>query len=382
MADPILRRKLLLSALQDWIWPRLAPFSPEQVERERQRLESDATQLASAVAGLTDDESKLKDLLSATAKALDDENGRRTSIETRLLNIAGLFSIAGTVVLGTLVSIAGDATPAYHRGAVVLIALCCFYLAAQVAIAIHASVVGVRTMGYAEARPYELIPAAAESIVAFMHRRIHENLTRLEEYRSTNNRKASQLNLAHCAVRNVIAGLAALATVAFLGAFLPRKIPPPSPTAQPVAAPALAQATSTHAPRIVQPVRVATIGPFAIKAAMPKKWDEGLLLRCVRDAVSEASLGRVLFWHATGFAPVSKVNGRIAQAASSMAMQRATVIAGALSGPAAVFRQEQLAISVRATEAMDRFSEGVDIVAFVERTSGSAPLPPATCTPR
>lgn len=373
-------------ALRDWFWPRLDPLTSQQVDAEARRLAEGEAHLEAALAGLTDDEPKLKDLLAATTKALDDENSRRGSVEARLLSIAGLFSVAGAVVLGTLVSIAGDATPVYQRSAVVLIALCCLYLAAQLAFAIHASIVGVRTTGYTESKPYELIPAAAESMVAFMRRRIHENLTRLEEHRSTNNRKASQLNLAHCAVRNVIAGLAALAIVAFLGSFLPRKLPAVLSPAQAVPASAPAPAATAAVPLHVQVVRIVSIGPFTSREAMPKKLDADLLRRCAQGAMNSASLGRVLQYQVTGYAPsvaTTGVGSKAALPATSLALQRASGVAALIAAPTAAVGRQQFVVSVRAAEATDAYMEGVDVTAFVERTVGLAARPlPVHCVLR
>ena len=361
--------------LKDAFWPSTTPLSSEEIKRERQRVADDTAQLERAIGGLTGEETELKDMLSFSAKALDEENARKASVEARLLNIAGLLSIAGTVVLGTLVTIARDATPLPGRGMVTAaIAVCCVYLTVQLALAIHASIIGLRLMGYIDSRPFELIPEPSEGRVAFMRRRIQENLSRLDEHRSTNNRKASQLGVAYCAVRNVLVGLPVLAIVAFAGIYADRGSRPPTPTLQAPTA-NLPSTTAVAVPRL-QLVRIAAIGPFGAATSTALQFDADRVRSCVQQAISSAELGRVLQWQVIGRVPESRsmARGRATPILSSIAMERALNVATALTGPGAPLRPERAFLSVGVTVTADQPQAGVDLVALVDSGGIAAPL--------
>lgn len=265
--------------LLDWFWPTLERPSAAQQERAQQRRDVELQDIASGVARLDADDPRLKELLASANKTLDDENARRAGAEARLLSIAGLTSIAGTIVLGTLIAFAGDkppiAEPVARRG----ISLFCLYLAIQLFAALLASVRGLLTRGYEEDKPHEMLPADAASWVDFMRIRIAMVLGRVDAHRQVNNEKLSELNVAHRAVKNFLVGLALVALVASGRAWFHQ----PSEEAVPAVSPStvVVEVPNHPAPVLLHPVL--SVGPFPAGAAAISG---NQVQHCIRAAVS------------------------------------------------------------------------------------------------
>lgn len=199
-----------------FIWPTLEGDSDELNRQERKKLEEEIGRIAEAASNLDSDEEKLKVHLGVCEKLLEAENSRKTGIEARLLSTAGLVSIAGTVVMGALFSLASEKLAVNSSIVRVLLASGCLYLTVQLVAALHASVRGLRATGYVEDQPHELLPPQGTKHSVHLRRRIQQVLVRVAEHRQVNNGKIDQLNIAHTALHNFLWGLLGVASIAFV----------------------------------------------------------------------------------------------------------------------------------------------------------------------
>lgn len=211
----------------DLIWPSLDGDANEHAAQERKRLDEEIRAIKRAVTKLRPNEDELKGYLAASEKLLDAENSRKGGIESRLLNAAGLVSIAGTVVLGALFSLASEKLTLSAPWARTPLTLGCLYLALQLVAALHAAIEGLQARGYVEDLPHELLPRDGLKRTAYLRERVERLLGRVAEHRGINNGKLDQLNIAHCAMRNFLWGLFGVAVTASVVAL----VWPPSPSA-------------------------------------------------------------------------------------------------------------------------------------------------------
>lgn len=202
--------------IYDFIWPTLEGDSEELHRQEHEKLEEEAKRIAEAASKLGSDEEKLKGHLGVCEKLLEAEGSRKAGIEARLLNTAGLVSIAGTVVMGALFSLASEKLALSSSIARVLLATGCLYLTVQLVAALHASVRGLRATGYVVDQPHELLPPRGTKHSAHLRLRIQQVLVRVAEHRQVNNGKLDQLNIAHAALHNFLWGLLGVALIAFV----------------------------------------------------------------------------------------------------------------------------------------------------------------------
>lgn len=233
-----------LSWACDRLWPTLDGDEECRLRREKEKLAEEADLIEQAVDRLGSDESKLKDHLASCEKLLESEGTRKAGIDARLLNTAGLVSIAGSVVLGTLFSLATEKLASLSASPRIALAVGCLYLAAQLTAALHASVKGLQARGYDEDRPHELLSEKGVKPTVHLRSRIRKLLVRVAEHRQANDAKLSQLNLAHAALTNFLWGLFAVALIAFVAstAMSPKSTTPP-PVASSASAPVTGAAT-------------------------------------------------------------------------------------------------------------------------------------------
>lgn len=211
-------RERVNSVIFDFIWPTLYGDSEELGRKEHEKLEEEEKLIGEAASNLGSDEEKLKGYLGVCEKLLEAEGSRKAGIEARLLSTAGLVSIAGTVVMGALFSLASENLAISSSIARVVLATGCLYLTVQLVAALHASVRGLRATGYAVDRPHELLPPRGTKHSVYLRRRIQLVLVRVAENRQVNNGKLDQLNIAHTALHNFLWGLLGVALIAFVAA--------------------------------------------------------------------------------------------------------------------------------------------------------------------
>ena len=92
--------------LIDVVFPRLAGSARAREVRAKRRWRALAREDQHSVEQLGSNEDQLKQYTSEVDKLLDREQSRKQSVEGRLTAIIGLTSIAATIVLSGLVSLA------------------------------------------------------------------------------------------------------------------------------------------------------------------------------------------------------------------------------------------------------------------------------------
>lgn len=200
--------------LRDLVWPTLEGNASEHATEENNKLKIENSKIFRRVNSLTEDCEQLKEYLKSSEQLLEKEESRRSGVETRLLSMGGLVSIAGTVVLGVLFSLADGKLFFEFKWLKGGLTLSCFYLALQLVVAIRASVRGLQSRNYSVDQPHSILPESGEKETEFLRKRIDVLLRRVTEYRDTNNKKVDQLNLAHCAMKNFLWGLLIVAFLA------------------------------------------------------------------------------------------------------------------------------------------------------------------------
>lgn len=190
----------------DCIFPLPTPLTANESSRHRDVTEKRRAESAVLVAQLRSDADHLKSHLANCEQLLQSENDRRQSVDSRLTTIIGLSSIAGTIVLGTML------TPHDLRG-VPKMALACglLYLALQVSSAIHAAVRGLGRLGYLVTMPPDILPGLHEAETVHLRRRIATSLEVLTDHQERTNSKVTWMAAAHRAVINFIVGMLFLA---------------------------------------------------------------------------------------------------------------------------------------------------------------------------
>ena len=206
----------LVTAIADLVWPTLGGSSEEHERCEQEKLAEETRLVGEKVSKLGSDEAQLSQHLAASEKLLDSEHSRKAGIESRLLNTAGLVSIAGTVVLGSLFSLATEKVILERHLVKTILSVGCFYLALQLVAALHASVRGLQATGYVEDQPNDVIPGADTTLRFFLRYRVRQVLVRVAEHRRVNNKKIDQLKIAHTAMHNFLWGLLCVAAAACL----------------------------------------------------------------------------------------------------------------------------------------------------------------------
>ena len=209
----------LLWVVKDWVIPRARPLSKKESGEQRAQHTKEMAEGQKRIAALPDEENILTAYLGECTKLLEAEEARRQSVETRLTSIMGLSSIAATLVFG---SILAQATGALHVQEVWLrwvLALGALYLAIQLCSAIIAALHGLERRAYLSTTTLDFLPLPnGEARSACLRRRIGSCLSLLADHRSLNNEKVTQMAVAHCALRNFLWFLVALALLGTYGA--------------------------------------------------------------------------------------------------------------------------------------------------------------------
>ncbi|MBI4906995.1 MAG: hypothetical protein HY820_25435 [Acidobacteria bacterium] len=214
-----LTRRERWQRLRDHIFPLPEPLMPQEEEAIQSHKAEERQTWEARVAVITPE--RVGDAYAVCAAALEQERQRRQSIESRLTTMIGLSSIAGTIVFGTLLA----NTP--RAGGLLdwLILACLLYLVLQIASAILAGVRGLERRPYPQPSTADLLVAVDETPAHHARCRLREFLEIFVEHQERNNEKVTQMDVAHCATKNFIAGLLVLALLATVS----RLVAPPRP---------------------------------------------------------------------------------------------------------------------------------------------------------
>ncbi len=195
-----------------WLIDRVFPIARPPTSTERHEIAKTradtAQECSTRAAGAPD--AYLEQLRTDCHGALDDEQGRQQSIDARLTTITGMSSIAATVVFGTLLT----SIPQSHSVLSWLLLAALAYLILQLVCAMLAAVRGLERRSYMIMASADLLPAAGESKEVHQRRQVGQLLSILAQNRDTNDDKLTNLAVAHCALKNFVAGLVVFAILA------------------------------------------------------------------------------------------------------------------------------------------------------------------------
>lgn len=203
----------LMWLCRDCVYPQLKARSQEEEERERHHSDKEQKSYAARIAALPNDKDVLVQYLAGCAKLLDEAERVRVSVEGRLTSTLGLWSIAGTIVFGSILAIAAGSLRVQAVPLRVLMALGALYLVLQICCAIFASIRGLERRGYIGMTISGVFRSPGEEYPVFIRRQIKEAADRLNDSRSHNDDKVSQMAVAHRAMKNFVVGLIVIAAL-------------------------------------------------------------------------------------------------------------------------------------------------------------------------
>jgi hypothetical protein len=202
----------------DCIFPLAQPLSKIESQKQEEKPREEAEECKKRIAELSEDEKVLNEYLSECAKLLEGEDARRQSVETRLTSIMGLSSIAGTIVFGGLLAQATGVLQVQRGWLRWMMTLGGLYLVMQLCSAILAALSGLLArQAYLATETRDIFPSpGGEARPIYLRRRIRESVAELEDHELLNNKKVTQMAVAHRAMKNF---LWVLLFIALIGAY-------------------------------------------------------------------------------------------------------------------------------------------------------------------
>ncbi len=200
----------------DWIFPIPQPLSKDESKLQEDKDKKEKNEIHARVLALPNIAGNLKEYLIDCTKLLQREEQRRQSVEARLTSIIALCSIAGTIVFGGILA---QASGSIHFNGPLLkwvFAAGALYLTLQICSAILAAIKGLERKSWETMLFSDIIPATKEDRNKFLRLRILRCLEILQDHRTNNNDKTTQMAVAHCALRNF---LSVLIIIALVGTF-------------------------------------------------------------------------------------------------------------------------------------------------------------------
>lgn len=294
-------RNIRFADIGDCFYPRLyGDKAPQNMSAFQTQ-----TNLEEQVATLHSDEARLKESLASIGQLVEQEQLRRGSVDTRLMSIIGLTSVAATIVLTALFAMAFGTMPLPQGAAKWALVLGCFYLAIQLHAALSAAVNGLSRASYTAETAFDLLPSKQLAIAVFFRHRILSKIKLLEQHQDVNNNKVSQMAVAHRAMFNFLYGLLFLAVIAGVLAISR------DPSKEADKLESIAQAIDNlsdkleiqsihhqaHPPRKIELIKVVTVGPFPEGG---HELNQEVVFSCVREAVKIYADYRFVAWQIVG----------------------------------------------------------------------------------
>jgi len=196
--------------LLDKVFPLAQPHSAEEQVTISSKRAAAVEEWNSRTAALPEDRDALEHYLSLCKDALDDEQKRQQSVDARLTTIIGLLTITVSIVFGTILTNMPQTSSALFW----LMLLSLVYLITQLVRAIYVSISGLERRTYAKESLSDLLPSRGEEYSTYSRRRLTQFSAILVQNQDENNKKMTQMAVAHCAVRNFITGLIVFAVIA------------------------------------------------------------------------------------------------------------------------------------------------------------------------
>src|SRR5450631_1465908 len=199
-------------SFMDWIFPVAEPLSKEEQGKPQKKLQE-------LKAGLPTNEQLLNDYCLAAQSLLDKEHERRQGIDTRLTSILGMSSIAGSVGIAGLFLGTGGLSHIQSGSLRWLVTAVGCYLILQICAAMLDAVRGLSRRGYLYFSLLDLLPTLGEPRATFLRRKAESVLEVLSDHELQNNKKLTQLAMAHCALRNFLCGLLVFTVIGAVSMF-------------------------------------------------------------------------------------------------------------------------------------------------------------------
>lgn len=279
--------------LVDLFFPMLEERTPKQVQDEKARRDAERIAEVKLAGGLPSDEKRLSGYLESVEELVEKEQARRTSVEARLTSIIGLTSIAATVVLTALFSMAAGTLLFSQATAKLVLVSGCFYLALQLFAALFAAVEGLSRAAYVHETVVDLLPPASMVRTEFLRKCIVSKFDLLDQHKTVNNEKVSQMAVAHRAIKNF---LVMLLLIAFAAAWTALDRNSKSDTSGSGTTTKCCTSPPLPARQLVQ-TKLASIGPFPDGEHMLVQAN---ILSCIQEALKPYGARPVIGWQLVG----------------------------------------------------------------------------------
>lgn len=211
-----MKLRLRCADLTDVVFPRLEGSARAREVTAKKRWRALARLDQRSVEQLGSNEELLKQYTAELDKLLEREQSRKQSVESRLTGIIGLTSIAATIVLGGLVSLAAGTLPAPAGPVAWIFAVGSLYLVLQLFVALFAAVNGLSRAVHLGDTASDLFEAQPLAPPVRLRRQIARKLDHLRDYRRNGDAKVDHMAVAHRATKNFLVGLLLLAFAAAL----------------------------------------------------------------------------------------------------------------------------------------------------------------------
>lgn len=220
------------SSIADWVFPWPSSLPADQLARDEDRRTKELALAQTRVKHANREALELS--LEGLNALIEEDDARRTSVDSRLSAMVGLASIAATVVTGVIIAqVAGPfrITNEYGRWMTALLSL---YLTLQLCLAMYWAVRGQARKDYWRESVADLLPvprespngAPEESKEEVLRARVLSAIRRLHSNQGSNNQKVTAMAVAHQAAKNFASGMMCMCVVGFvLVVFFPTEHP-------------------------------------------------------------------------------------------------------------------------------------------------------------
>ena len=209
-----MKPRLSHTDLTDFVFPRLAGSARFREVKAKRHWRKLARQDQRSVEQLGSDEDQLKQYVTDVDKLIEREQSRKQSVEARLTSIIGLTSIAATIVLSGLVSLAAGTLLVPPGPASWIFAFGSLYLVLQLFVALFAAVNGLSRAVHLEDTAADLFEAQRSAPGVRRRGEIARKLGQVRDYRQNGDAKVGHMAVAHQAVKNFLVALLLLAFAA------------------------------------------------------------------------------------------------------------------------------------------------------------------------
>jgi hypothetical protein len=196
----------ILCLIRDIFWPLPDPLPPGYEKKRSADLEA-------KIEALPNEETSLEEYKTTYQNFLEAEDERRQSVESRLTNVMGLASIAGSIVFGTILA---QISGSLHLPAGLLrwiIAFGSLYLVMQICSSIYAAVRGLSRQNYIALTPADFLVKQNANRASHLRGLVATHMKVLTDHQAQNEKKVTWMATAHRGMQQFLFGLMALALV-------------------------------------------------------------------------------------------------------------------------------------------------------------------------